>query len=208
MNKILVNSSQLIIEDVKSDVVTHEYVVAKDSELTLIVIVRHACDLDICVRLAEERASARILGFIIGTGDVSIRLKTLQLHLAPMTTSDLLVKSILSDESQFFYDGGIEVAKNAQKVDAYQRNENIIVSGKVKVESKPKLEILANDVRCTHAATTAMISDDELWYLASRGIPKKQGERLILEGFFQKAIESVSDTMYIDSIRRAIWQNL
>jgi Fe-S cluster assembly protein SufD len=96
------------------------------------------------------------------------------------------------------------VEKKAQKTDAYQRNANLLLSETAYAESKPSLEILANDVRCTHGATVGPVSDEELWYLATRGIPKKQAESLIVEGFFKSALEFVDD----ESVKSAILQSV
>ncbi len=120
-------------------------------------------------------------------------LHTLQSHEAPGTTSDLLVKSLLTDNATFLYDGAIFVSRIAQKTDAYQRNENLMLSRVAHAESKPKLEILANDVRCTHGATIGSVREDELWYLKTRGIDNSEGTRLISRGFLESINSRISD---------------
>jgi Fe-S cluster assembly protein SufD len=165
-------------------------------------------EVTIRVRLSGRGAHACVVGCFIGRGKGSLRLNTLQLHDAPDTTSDLLVKSVVYDSSSFYYNGVIEVSPIAQKADAYQRNENLVLSPHTSVETKPTLEIRANDVRCTHGATTGPISREELWYLTSRGIPEREAERLIVTGFLEHALEKISGTMAKEQARKKIWQLL
>jgi Fe-S cluster assembly protein SufD len=136
---------------------------------------------------------ATITGILIGTEHTKQILHTMQIHTAPNTTSDLLVKTVLSDHASSFYDGGIRIEKSAQKSDAYQKNENLLLSDHAFAESKPSLEILANDVRCSHGATMGPINEEQLWFLTSRGISKKQAEELIVAGFIQDALLSRYD---------------
>ncbi|MBI4137463.1 SufD family Fe-S cluster assembly protein [Candidatus Roizmanbacteria bacterium] len=137
------------------------------------------------VELIGEGAEANIVGIIQGRGDEKFTIRTHQLHKAPNTTSDLLLKSVLRDESQIDYKGVIKIVKGAQKSNAYQRNENLLLSEKTHVESKPELEIEADDVRCTHGATMGMIDEEQLFYLMSRGLNKIESEDFIVEGFVQ-----------------------
>ncbi|EKD67336.1 MAG: hypothetical protein ACD_48C00471G0003 [uncultured bacterium] len=159
------------------------------------------------ISLRGKGAHAMIIGLIMGSKNDFI-LHTLQEHKAPETTSDLLVKAVLLDNARFSYDGVIRVEKRAQKTDAYQRNENLLLSDSSFARSDPTLEILANDVRCTHGATIGKISEDELWYLASRGISNTMGRKLIAEGFLESAIMRISDTIAAQSIRKRLWMTL
>ena len=145
------------------------------------------------VELVGEGAEANIVGVVMGKGDEKITIRTLQLHKAPNTTSDLLIKSVLRDQSQIDYKGVIKIVKGAQKSNAYQRNENLLLSEKTHVESKPELEIEADDVRCTHGATMGMIDEKQMFYLMSRGLNKKQSEDFIVEGF----VKDVTDRMRV-----------
>ena len=145
------------------------------------------------VELVGEGAEANIVGVDMGKGDEKFTIRTLQLHKAPNTTSDLLIKSVLRDQSQIDYKGVIKIVKGAQKSNAYQRNENLLLSEKTHVESKPELEIEADDVRCTHGATMGMIDEKQMFYLMSRGLNKKQSEDFIVEGF----VKDVTDRMRV-----------
>ena len=116
---------------------------------------------------------------------------TQQNHLAPHTTSDLLFKCALEDKSRSVWQGMIYVAPGAQKTDGYQANRNLLLSRKARADSIPGLEILADDVRCTHGATAGKVDPDQLFYLRSRGLPQKDAERLIVEGFFTPIMERI-----------------
>ena len=116
---------------------------------------------------------------------------TLQHHKAPDTTSNLLVKSVLSGSSEIFYEGSILVDLCAQKTDAYQRNENLLLDEHTHATSSPALEILANDVRCTHGAVVKTLDENELWYLATRGIDRKTGRDMIASGFLASALDRI-----------------
>lgn len=144
-------------------------------------------------RLVKPGTQVKIIGLVVGRADCEIRLHTLQLHEAPETTSDLLVKAVLLDQAAFVYDGAIRIEPIGQKSNAYQRNENLLLSSKARVDSRPGLEILANDVRCTHGATVAPINPEELWYLSTRGISDSVGRKLIVNGFLSSAAERISD---------------
>lgn len=193
-----------IIQTIPSGTSDLRYSVGKGEELSLVLIASTTSEATVQVRLRGDGARAVITGIIVARGDTKVTIHTMQIHEAPDTTSDLLIKTVLSDHAKCLYDGGIRVEKAAQKTDAYQRNENLLLSGRAYAESKPSLEILANDVRCTHGSTTGPIDPEELWYLSSRGVAKKAGERLITEGFIQKALMRIEDSGIIDKL----WQIL
>lgn len=187
-----------------------EYIVGENEFLTLAIVASAPStkEAHYTVRLKGRGAEANIIGIIVGKGAGQFNLHTLQVHEAPETTSNLLVKSVLSDTSRFQYDGAIRVDKLAQKTDAYQRNENLLLSERAYAESKPTLEILANDVRCTHGATIGTVSKEELWYLATRGISNESGKKLIVDGFLESAVEKISDTIAAREVKEKLWQTL
>jgi len=111
--------------------------------------------------------------------------------LAPHTTSDLLFKGALKDRSRSVWQGMIYVAPGAQKTDGYQANRNLVLSPQARADSIPGLEILADDVRCTHGATVGKIDPEPIFYLRSRGIPYAEAERLIVEGFFDPIMQRI-----------------
>ncbi len=136
-------------------------------------------------------ATTEMLGFYFGDGNQLVDHHTLQDHVAPHTTSDLLFKGALKDTSRSVYSGSINVHKGAQKTNAYQNNRNLLLSPDARADSIPKLEIGANDVRCTHGATAGPIEEVQIFYLMCRGVPRIQAERLIVEGFFDPVLQRV-----------------
>jgi len=141
--------------------------------------------------LVGEGATGRMSGFYFADGDQHLDHDTQQNHLAPHTTSDLLFKGALKGHSRSVWQGMIYVAKAAQKTDGYQANRNLILSPDARADSIPGLEILADDVRCTHGATVGKLEQEPLFYLKSRGIPEKEAERLIVEGFFDPIMQRI-----------------
>lgn len=199
-----------IIHELTKEKESLEYILKKNIHLTVVLILSRAIDADVhvVVRLAGRGASAKVIGLVVGRGSHMITIHTEQIHEAPETTSNLLVKAALYDETRFSYDGIIRVERSAQKSDAYQKNENLLLSATAHARSDPSLEILANDVRCTHGSTTGKINEDQLWYLASRGLSIPEAKQLLVEGFFEHATESISDTIHQESIRKILWQTI
>jgi Fe-S cluster assembly protein SufD len=141
--------------------------------------------------LVGDGATGRMSGFYFADGDQHLDHDTQQNHLARHTTSDLLFKGALKGRSRSVWQGMIYVAKDAQKTDGYQANRNLILSPEARADSIPGLEILADDVRCTHGATVGKLEQEPLFYLKSRGIPEKEAERLIVEGFFDPIMQRI-----------------
>lgn len=138
-------------------------------------------------------ANIQILGAIIGFDKQMIKLYSLQDHLKEKSVSDLLIKSVLFDEAKLYYEGLIKIEKSAQLSNAYQKNQTLLLSNKSWADSRPKLEILANDVRCTHGATIGKIAEDQLYYLQTRGLGKVAATRMIVEGFFTEVVKRIPD---------------
>lgn len=200
----------LIIHKTKKEKESLEYILKKNSQLTLVLIVSEAivADIHVVLRLTGRQATVNVIGLVVGRGNNKIAIHTEQIHEAPETTSNLLVKAVLFDKAEFAYDGIIRIEKNAQKSDAYQKNENLLLSSGARARSDPALEILANDVRCTHGSTTGKINEDQLWYLASRGLSLGEATRVLVDGFFESAIAKISDTIGQEKIRRILWETL
>jgi Fe-S cluster assembly protein SufD len=143
------------------------------------------------IDLVGEGATGRMSGFYFTDGIQHLDHDTQQNHLAPHTTSDLLFKGALRDRSRSVWQGMIYVAPGAQKSDGYQANRNLTLSPQARADSIPGLEILADDVRCTHGATVGKIDAEQVFYLRSRGIPYREAERLIVEGFFDPIMQRI-----------------
>jgi Fe-S cluster assembly protein SufD len=142
--------------------------------------------------LVGQGATGRMSGFYFTDGVQHLDHDTQQNHHAPHTTSDLLFKGALKDRSRSVWQGMIYVAPGAQKTDGYQANRNLVLSRKARADSIPGLEIMADDVRCTHGATVGKIDPDQVYYLRSRGIPYEDAERLIVEGFFDPIMQRIA----------------
>jgi Fe-S cluster assembly protein SufD len=141
--------------------------------------------------LAGQGSTGRMSGFYFTDHDQHLDHDTQQNHLAANTTSDLLFKGALLHQSRSVWQGMIYVAPGAMKTDGYQANRNLVLSRKARADSIPGLEILADDVRCTHGATVGKIDADQVFYLRSRGIPEKDAERVIVEGFFDPIMQRI-----------------
>jgi len=156
------------------------------------------------VAMMGAGSTARISGLIIGDGKQHFDFQSLQDHFAPNCMSDLLVKGALRDEAVSVYSGLIKIRKDAQHSDAYQANRSLILSPKAKADSIPKLEIEANDVRCTHGATMGQVDADQLFYLQSRGFSLEEAQNTLVHGFFQPVIDRIALEQVRQQIHEAI----
>ena len=152
------------------------------------------------VALAGRGAHAQVNGVMFTEGKQHLSYHTLQHHEAEGCHSDLLYKGALQDSSRLVWRGMIKVDPGAQKTDAYQRNDNLILSEEARADSIPGLEIEADDVRCTHGATAGRVDDEQIFYARCRGLTRKEAVRMIVAGFFQQ----VFDRITIESVREAL----
>ena len=127
--------------------------------------------------------------------------RTLQIHQAPNTKSDLLYKNALLDQAHTIFSGLIVVDPDAQKTDAYQSNRNLMLSDEAEANALPGLEIQANDVRCTHGATSSRIDPEQEFYLESRGITKALAEELLIFGFFEEVLKRLENDEIHEALR-------
>jgi len=167
-------------------------------------LTKNFSDLD----LAGEGAQGRMSGFYFTDGSQHLDHDTQQNHLAPHTTSDLLFKGALKGKSRSVWQGMIYVAPGAQKTDGYQANRNLILDDHARADSIPGLEILADDVRCTHGATVGKLEQEPLFYLKSRGIPQKEAEQLVVEGFFDPIMQRIPFEGVRERFQQAIQDKL
>jgi Fe-S cluster assembly protein SufD len=154
--------------------------------------------------LAGQGATSRVTGAYFADGVQHLDYDTFQEHIAPHTTSDFAFKGALRDESSAVWRGMIRVEEDAQKTNAYQENRNLLLSKTAHADSIPGLEILANDVRCTHGATLGQVDREQLFYLMARGLSRAEAERLIVRGFFQ----DVLDRIELEPVREALSEAL
>ena len=149
-------------------------------------------------------AQAFVHGFMFGDERQHFHLHTLQRHLRDHCTSDLLIKCCLKDHARSVYQGLIQVSEGAQRTDAYQANRNLLLSDTARADSIPGLEILANDVRCTHGATIGHVDEEQMHYLRTRGLPRLDAQRLIVEGFFVPVLDRIPLEAVREQLRREI----
>jgi Fe-S cluster assembly protein SufD len=140
-------------------------------------------------RMIGSGARSDMLAVSVAGADQEFDQRTLQDHLQANTTSDLLYKNSLTDNARTIFSGLIKVERGAHRTDAYQKVRNLVLSDEAEANSMPGLEILADDVRCTHGATSGQVEPEELFYLLSRGIPEKQAKALIVNGFLNEVID-------------------
>ena len=155
-------------------------------------------------RLVGEGARSVMLSLNPMEGQRRIDQRTLQDHAAPHASSDLLYLNSLEDTARSIFAGLIKVQPGAHKTDAYQKVRNLMLSDLAEANSMPGLEIMADEVRCTHGATSGEISEEELFYMQARGIPKSEGRRLIVNGFFQTLLERLESKTLREYFSRLI----
>lgn len=160
------------------------------------------------IEMTGEDSAVRILGIFIGLGQEKFQIKTVQHHRKGRSKSDLLVKSVLFDASRLEYAGLIKIDKMAQGSDAFQRNENLLMSPQAAVVSAPDLEIEADDVRCTHAATIGQLDNEQLFYLMSRGLAEKAAKKLLVEGFLLSLLAEIDDHKIKNRLLKKVTQKL
>ena len=150
---------------------------------------------EVRVEIEKEGVEVYIFGVYFGKNKDNFSLSTVQHHKVGGSVSDLLVKGVFTEESRFFYQGLIRIEKKAQKSHAYQKNQNLVLSPKVFVESRPFLEILANDVFCTHGSTTGRLDKDQLLYLRMRGISESRAKKLLVRGFINEVFDRIEEVV-------------
>jgi len=155
-------------------------------------------------QLQAPGAHSEMLALTIAHGTQEFDQRTLQIHQAPNTSSNLLYKNALLDQAKTIFSGLIVVDPDAQKTDAYQSNRNLMLSDDAEAHSLPGLEIQANDVRCTHGATSARIPAEQEFYLQSRGIRKAQADELLVFGFFEEVLGKIENEQLHDKLGEII----
>ncbi len=150
--------------------------------------------------LAGEGANSQVTGAYFTDGNQHLDYDTFQEHIAPSTTSDFAFKGALRDTSTAVWRGMIRVERDAQKTNAYQENRNLMLSPTAHAVPIPGLEIMANDVRCTHGATVGRVDREQLFYLMARGLSRGEAERLIVRGFFEDVLARVG----LEPVREAL----
>lgn len=133
--------------------------------------------------LAGENASVEVIGLVIGSGSDEKSLEAYITHAAPNTKSNVNVRAVLKDKSQFSFKGNVKIEKGAKGSNAYLRSDALLFDEAKMGDDTPALEILEPDVKAGHAATVGKVDEQMLFYLMSRGLSRKVAEEMLVEGF-------------------------
>ena len=155
-------------------------------------------------RLDGSGSESDLLAVYFGDGQQMLDFRTLQDHAAPHTRSNLLFKGAVEDQAHSVYSGLVHLRREAQRSEAYQTNRNLVLTEGAGAESIPNLEIEANDVKCSHASTVGPVDDDQRYYLATRGIPPEEADRLIVLGFFDDVLNQLPVRSLAAPLRDAV----
>ena len=171
-------------------------VVEKDAEVNIVIVVfpQTSCDVKLDVRLVGEGARANVYGAYVCGADEKVKIAVDMHHDVPHCNSRQLFKGIAGGASRVDFYGKIIVAQDAQKTEAYQENHNILLSDDARVDTKPQLEIYADDVKCSHGATIGRLNEEEQFYMRSRGITLEDARVLQMISFLAPVLEAVPET--------------
>ena len=159
-------------------------------------------------KLAGPGSEARVTGGYAGGPGQHLDYDTTQEHAAPNTNSDLAFRGVLAAGSTAVWRGMIKVDPGAQQTDAFQESRNLLLSPEAHADAIPGLEILADDVRCTHAAAIAQVDKNQLFYLTSRGLDEGAAKSLVIEGFLEALVERLAEGPVRDEISAALESRL
>jgi Fe-S cluster assembly protein SufD len=170
-------------------------VVERDAKLDMVLLVMPgvSCDIKLDVKLAGEGAEANIYGAYVCGGDERVKISVDMHHDLPHCNSRQLFKGIAGGTSRVDFYGKIIVAQDAQRTEAYQENHNILLTDGAKVDTKPQLEIYADDVKCSHGATIGRLNEEEQFYMRSRGISLEDAKVLQMISFIAPVLENIED---------------
>ncbi|MFN2476645.1 MAG: Fe-S cluster assembly protein SufD [Chthoniobacterales bacterium] len=155
-------------------------------------------------RVTGEGARSDLLAVSVGDGQQEFDARTLQNHESPHTTSDLLYKNSLSGRARATFGGLIRVEPKAHFTDAYQTVRNILLSDESEANSMPGLEIMADNVKCSHGATSGQLNEDEMFYLLARGIPAHAARQLLVKGFLNEAVARLDQPVLVAKVHELI----
>ena len=181
---------------------SHRAIVARDAHVCWVTATfgGRLSKINQAVVLDGAGCSAQMLGLAFTDARQLLDVSTAQEHISPHTSSDLLYRAVLKDRSQTAWGGNIYVYPSANHTDAYQKNDNLLLSERAHADTLPGLEIQAHEVRCTHGATAGKIDAEQVFYLMSRGVPYAQAEKLIVDGFFAPVMERIP----LESVREEL----
>jgi Fe-S cluster assembly protein SufD len=159
---------------------------------------------EITVVLDGPNASCRLDGGYLARGRQHVDNTTEIVHAKPNTTSAEVYKGVLDDQARGVFQGRIIVEKDAQKSDGHQLSKTILLSDRAEIDTKPELEIFADDVKCSHGATAGALDEDALFYMRARGIGLDEARRLLVEAFIGDALAGLSDAAVRAAFERRV----
>ena len=185
-----------------TDAMSQNVVVERDAKVDMVVLIMPgvSCDLKLDVSLVGEGAEANIYGAYVCGGDEKVKIAVDMHHDQPHCNSRQLFKGIAGGKSRVDFYGKIIVAQDAQRTEAYQENHNILLSDEAKVDTKPQLEIYADDVKCSHGATIGRLNEEEQFYMRSRGITLEDAKVLQMISFIAPVLENIPDQEQRDAL--------
>ena len=170
------------------------------AEMVLLVLPGVSCDVRLDIRLVGEGAEANVYGAYVCGADERVKIAVDMHHDVPHCNSRQLFKGIAGGASKVDFYGKIIVAQDAQRTEAYQENHNILLSDDAMVDTKPQLEIYADDVKCSHGATIGRLNEEEQFYMRSRGISLDDAKVLQMISFITPVLETITDTTQREEI--------
>jgi len=163
---------------------------------------------DINVNIDGENVENHLYGLYLGNKNQQIDNHTFIVHNQPNSESNQLYKGILDNESKGIFSGKILVKKEAQKTNAFQSNKSVLLSEKAKSNSKPQLEIYADDVKCTHGATVGKLDQEALFYIRSRGVPLELARSMLIRAFIDDVVKEITIEPLKEKVNHTIFQHL
>lgn len=160
-------------------------------DMVLVVFPGVSCDVKLDLTLSGEGAEANVYGVYVCGGEEKVNISVDMRHNVPHCNSRQLFKGMAGGSSRVDFYGKIIVAKDAQKTEAYQENHNLLLSDTAKVDTKPQLEIYADDVKCSHGATIGRLNEEEQFYMRSRGITLEDAKVLQMISFIAPVLEKI-----------------
>ena len=199
----------LFIQSNKSDGFFHKFLnnkLALNSECSNLIFSSglRFNKIDIECDLIEENSKCNIMSALFLNKNEHHEIKTLVNHLAPNCKSNQKVKKVLNSKSKGVYQGKIYVKDVAQKTDAYQLSKALLIDDEAEFNSKPELEIYADDVKCSHGSSSGNIDEDSLYYLMTRGLNRKDSAKILIKGFLNDVVEFIKSP----SIRKFVESKL
>ncbi len=179
------------------------------SSQKVFLIAEKSGEIDIEMRILAPDIEVDLYGIVSISSEEKVSIKTTSNHLAPSSTSRVHIKSVLMGNSSFNFDGIIKIANGSALSDAYLQNDNLMVGDGSTVNSLPKLEILADDVKASHGVTISSFDEEQLYYLLSRGIEQNKAEKILCNGFLNEIVQKVGKEELMNSkVLEFLYENI